>query len=122
MADEILQISRDIKDDIVVSSITRAIRKSKIKGKDIHEGMVLILVDDDLLDVKETTESAFGELINYLIESKDVSMVSVFVGEDVSIEDTEQLLEGLIGDNDDVEYEVHYGGQKVYPYLILGEV
>lgn len=120
--DEILQISRDIKDSIVVASITRAIRDSRIKGKDIHEGMFLILVDDDLLDVKDAIESAFQELINYLVEEKDVSMISVFVGEGVSVEDTEQLLEELLGDNDDVEYEVHYGGQKVYPYLILGEV
>ncbi len=120
--DEILKVARDVRDEIVVGSITTAVRKSKIKGKNIDEGMALILVDDDLLDVADDVDSALAELVKYMVSEKDVSMISVFVGEDKDVEKTEELMEEIIGDNDDVEYEVHYGGQKVYPYMVLGEV
>ncbi len=120
--DEILQVARDIRNEIVVGSITKAVRKSRIKGKNIEEGMALVIVDDDLLDVAETEIDALKVLIDYLISQRNVSMISVFVGENVSVEDTEKFLEALIGDNDEVEYEVQYGGQKVYPYMVLGEV
>ncbi len=120
--DEILQVARDVRDEIIVGSITRAVRKSKVNGKDIKEGMALIIVDDDLLDVADTIEEALKKLVSYMVDEKDVSMVSVFVGEDRTVEETEELLENILGDNNDVDYEVHFGGQKVYPYMVLGEV
>ena len=106
--------------DVVSGSVTTAVRDTTIDGLEIHENDNLGMVDGKIVvsnpDMMETLEETFAHMLD-----EDSEIVTIYVGEDGSEELANELAQALVEKYEDVEVEIHQGGQPVYPYLFSVE-
>ena len=106
--------------DVVSGSVTTAVRDTTIDGLEIHENDNLGMVDGKIVvsnpDMVETLEETFAHMLD-----EDSEIVTIYVGEDGSEELANELAQALAEKYEDVEVEIHQGGQPVYPYLFSVE-
>nr|WP_155199320.1 DAK2 domain-containing protein [Streptococcus parasanguinis] len=106
--------------DVVSGSVTTAVRDTTIDGLEIHENDNLGMVDGKIVvsnpDMMETLEETFAHMLD-----EDSEIVTIYVGEDGSEEMANELAQALAEKYEDVEVEIHQGGQPVYPYLFSVE-
>ena len=106
--------------DVVSGSVTTAVRDTTIDGLEIHENDNLGMVDGKIFvskpDMMETLEETFAHMLD-----EDSEIVTIYVGEDGSEELANELAQALAEKYEDVEVEIHQGGQPVYPYLFSVE-
>ena len=106
--------------DAVSGSVTTAVRDTTIDGLEIHENDNLGMVDGKIVvsnpDMMETLEETFAHMLD-----EDSEIVTIYVGEDGSEELANELAQALAEKYEDVEVEIHQGGQPVYPYLFSVE-
>ena len=106
--------------DVVSGSVTTAVRDTTIDGLEIHENDNLGMVDGKIVvsnpDMMETLEETFAHMLD-----EDSEIVTIYVGEDGSEELANELAQVLAEKYEDVEVEIHQGGQPVYPYLFSVE-
>ena len=106
--------------DVVSGSVTTAVRDTTIDGLEIHENDNLGMVDGKIVvsnpDMLETLEETFAHMLD-----EDSEIVTIYVGEDGSEELANELAQVLAEKYEDVEVEIHQGGQPVYPYLFSVE-
>ena len=106
--------------DVASGSVTTAVRDTTIDGLEIHENDNLGMVDGKIVvsnpDMMETLEETFAHMLN-----EDSEIVTIYVGEDGSEELANELAQALAEKYEDVEVEIHQGGQPVYPYLFSVE-
>ena len=106
--------------DVVSGSVTTAVRDTTIDGLEIHENDNLGMVDGKIVvsnpDMMETVEETFAHMLD-----EDSEIVTIYVGEDGSEEMANELAQALAEKYEDVEVEIHQGGQPVYPYLFSVE-
>ena len=102
--------------DVASGSVTTAVRDTTIDGLEIHENDNLGMVDGKIVvsnpDMMETLEETFAHMLD-----EDSEIVTIYVGEDGSEELANELAQALAEKYEDVEVEIHQGGQPVYPYL-----
>ena len=107
-------------EDVVSGSVTTAVRDTTIDGLEIHENDNLGMVDGKIVvsnpDMMETLEETFAHMLD-----EDSEIVTIYVGEDGSEELANELAQALVEKYEDVEVEIHQGGQPVYPYLFSVE-
>ena len=106
--------------DVASGSVTTAVRDTTIDGLEIHENDNLGMVDGKIVvsnpDMMETWEETFAHMLD-----EDSEIVTIYVGEDGSEELANELAQALAEKYEDVEVEIHQGGQPVYPYLFSVE-
>ena len=106
--------------DVVSGGVTTAVRDTTIDGLEIHENDNLGMVDGKIVvsnpDMMETLEETFAHMLD-----EDSEIVTIYVGEDGSEELANELAQALVEKYEDVEVEIHQGGQPVYPYLFSVE-
>lgn len=106
--------------DVVSGSVTTAVRDTTIDGLEIHENDNLGMVDGKIVvsnpDMMETLEETFAHMLD-----EDSEIVTIYVGEEGSEEVANELAQSLAEKYEDVEVEIHQGGQPVYPYLFSVE-
>ena len=106
--------------DVVSGSVTTAVRDTTIDGLEIHENDNLGMVDGKIVvsnpDMMETLEETFAHMLD-----EDSEIVTIYVGEDGSEDLANELAQALAEKYEDVEVEIHQGGQPVYPYLFSVE-
>lgn len=106
--------------DVVSGSVTTAVRDTTIDGLEIHENDNLGMVDGKIVvsnpDMMETLEETFAHMLD-----EDSEIVTIYVGEEGSEEMANELAQSLAEKYEDVEVEIHQGGQPVYPYLFSVE-
>jgi DAK2 domain fusion protein YloV len=96
--------------------ITRAVRDSSVNGHEIKLGDVIAVVDDAITEVGDT----YAAVIEAVLASQAPSpeLVTVYRGEEVSLEDAEALVGTLRDAHPGTEFELHQGGQEHYPYVL----
>ncbi len=103
--------------DVKTMQLTYSVRDTNFDSKEIKEGDILGILDGEILSVLPTVEAAFLETIEEAID-EDSEIVALYYGEDVEKESAEALLEQLSKLYDDIEFELYYGGQPLYYYLV----
>ncbi len=106
--------------DVVSGSVTLAVRDTTIDGLEIHENDILGMVDGKIVvsnpDIVVALKDTFAKMID-----EDSEIVAIYVGEEGNQELAEVISEYLEETYEDVEVEIHQGGQPVYPYLMSVE-
>lgn len=106
--------------DVISGSVTTAVRDTTIDGLEIHENDNLGMVDGKIVvsnpDMMETLEETFAHMLD-----EDSEIVTIYVGKEGSEEVANELAQSLAEKYEDVEVEIHQGGQPVYPYLFSVE-
>lgn len=97
--------------------VTKAVRDTNINGLDIKEGNFIAISDGEISfsdqDLKKTVFESIKSEIN-----EDSEIITVYYGEDVKEEIAEELLNELSEIYDEIDFELHNGGQPLYPYII----
>ena len=105
--------------DTKTASITYAAHDSTFDGKKISIGQMLGLVENKVKYVTDTREEC---LVLVADAVKKSSIITVYYGEDVSLEEAEKAVEIITEHvNPYAEVTLIEGGQPVYAYIISGE-
>ncbi|MEA4882109.1 MAG: DAK2 domain-containing protein [Clostridia bacterium] len=100
--------------------ITYAVRDSKANGFTIHENDVIGLADGTIKAVGQDLGEVFRELFGAMHSSED-EIVTVLYGAGVTEAEAEALVEAMREQYSDIEFELQYGGQPLYFYLVSVE-
>ncbi|MGN0372224.1 MAG: DAK2 domain-containing protein [Enterocloster sp.] len=106
--------------NVKTAQITYAVRSTNIDGMDIEEGDIMAIGDSGMLAVgKAITDTALDALKSMLDE--DCELITIYYGSDVKKEEAEELTEKAGELFPDKEFDLQYGGQPIYYYLISAE-
>jgi uncharacterized protein len=96
--------------------VTRAVRDSTSHGRDIKEGDVLGILDDEIREVG-TDETGVIEAVLGSVEQPP-ELVTAYRGGDVTAADADALVTALRERFPKTEFELHDGGQEHYSYVL----
>jgi DAK2 domain fusion protein YloV len=105
---------------VLSGEITRAVRDSSSPAGPIKEGDYIGLTNDGIVSVAPALADATAGLLERLV-SDEHEMVTVIEGEGSSAADTRRITEWLGEHRPGATFEVHHGGQPLYPYLFSVE-
>lgn len=105
---------------VKTGEITRAAKASHINGWNIREGDYLGLVEGQVVtcgsDLAEVLEHALEKMIE-----EDSDLVTLYFGGDLSTLEAESFTEAMRRRFPKVDFELYYGGQPLYQFIISVE-
>jgi dihydroxyacetone kinase-like predicted kinase len=96
------------------------VRDSSSPAGPIKEGDYIGLTSDGIVSVAPALADAAAGLLERLVDDEH-EMVTVIEGEGSSAADTRRITEWLSEHRPGASFEVHHGGQPLYPYLFSVE-
>jgi DAK2 domain fusion protein YloV len=100
--------------------ITQAVRDSNFQDLEIKEGDYMGMQEGKVVTLGKELDLTAISLLEKMIDD-DSEVVTIFYGEDVTAEQAEKLLNAAQNQFDHCEFELHYGGQPLYSYIISVE-
>ena len=100
--------------------VTYAVRDTVINDVEVKEGNIIGIAEGKLLAAGVNLDEITTNLIEKLVD-EDSAIITLFYGEDTSAEQAEALRDSLEEKFEDIDVELHYGGQPLYYYLISVE-
>lgn len=100
--------------------VTYAVRDTVINDVEVREGNIIGIAEGKLLAAGDKVDEITTNLVEKLVD-EDSAIITLFYGEDTSEEDAEALRDSLEEKFEDIDVELHYGGQPLYYYLISVE-
>ncbi len=111
---------QDALSNVATMEVTYAARNSSFDGAEISEGDYLALVDNQLFATNEKMEVLLDGLAEEC-KKKNAEFVTIFYGEDVNLEEAQQVETQFAEACPDAEITLVRGGQPVYAYVISVE-
>ena len=105
---------------VKTGQVTYAIRDIEIDGKTIKEGDIMGIGDDGILAVGEDIEETTIEMIKNMVE-EDSELITIYYGSSVNEDDAKLIAQQIEVEFEDLEVEVHFGGQPIYYYFVSVE-
>ena len=102
---------------VVDASVTYAVRDTTIAGKEIHKDDIIGIASKDIISSGKTVFDVVTETVDKLMD-EDISLVTLFYGEDVKEEDAEEVREAIEEKYPDIDIDVIKGDQPIYYYII----
>ena len=102
------------------ATVTYAVRDTSIGDKEIREGNILGMLNDQIEVVAEDVMEGTKELIKASIKDES-EVVGIYYGADATEESAEELAAFIEENYPDCEVEVQSGGQPLYYYIISVE-
>ena len=99
------------------ATVTYAVRDTSIGDKQIKEGNILGMLNDEIEVVAEDVMEGTKELLRNAI-TEESEVVSIYYGADTAEEDAKELSAFIEEEFPDCEVEVQDGGQPLYYYII----
>ena len=107
--------------DIITAEVTTAVRDVTLDGVDVREGDLIGIVNGKL----RCRGDDLGDLVQRILEHMDpddeTELFTLYYGESVTKEDANMLVNRLKPLFPEHVFELHYGGQPHYHYLISAE-
>lgn len=110
----------DMLDTVVSGDVTNAVRDTEIDGVKIKKDDYMGIIDGNIKVVKDDLNETTIDMIKEMLD-EDSEVVTIIYGEGMTQDQADELAEQVKSIDDDLEVEVHPGGQPVYPYLISVE-
>ena len=104
-------------ESVTDASVTYAVRDTTIGGKEIHKDDIIGIASKDIISSGKTIFDVVTETVEKLMND-DISLVTLFYGEDVKEEDAEKVRETLEEKYQDIDIDVIEGNQPIYYYII----
>lgn len=101
--------------------VTKAVRTTKVNELDINEGDFIAMLDGDIRAKSDNVNDVVLACMDDKSLEIDDQSITLFYGEGSGEEDAEKLSELIEKKYPDVEVDVAYGGQPLYPYIISVE-
>lgn len=107
-------------DYLKTGQVTHAVRDTTIDGVEIKKDQHMGIADGKIIASHDDREETLSELISSMIDD-DSEIITVIIGEGGSTDELDRVIARIEDENDEVEFEVHEGGQPVYSYLVSVE-
>lgn len=117
--DNVEAMTEDL-DTVVSGEVTQANRDTTINGVEIHKNDYLGIVDGDIKIDNADLIKATTETVEKMLDD-DTEIITIMYGRDANKEQAEKVVSALKAEHDDLEFEIHDGGQPVYNFLISAE-
>ena len=102
---------------VVPAEVTRAVRDTVTDAGEVHEGDFIGVSRDGVVAVSDNIVVCTRLLLSRLLGPTH-ELVTLIEGEGARVADTRRIEEWLTEEYPDVAFEVHQGGQPLYPYLL----
>jgi DAK2 domain fusion protein YloV len=109
----------EVVSDVGDGRVCRASRDVTVYGHEIREGMAFATFDDEIVAVGRDPLFVLTKLIEN--NAVNAEIVTVYTGESLTEENVAATVESLESKFENVEFEVVYGGQPHYEYLVAVE-
>lgn len=106
--------------NIITGQVTYAVRNTNINGVEINENDIIGLKSKEILSVSRDIDETTIDLIDKLVD-EDSDLITLYYGSDIEESKAEELLNLLEEKYSEFEFELVYGGQPIYYYLISVE-
>lgn len=107
----------DVAARVKSGEVTRAVRDTKVNGNEVTKGSILGISNGEISCVGNNVNDIVLELLKSLITT-DEEVCTLYYGDMISGEDADALLQELEQHYQAIEFEIHYGGQPLYYYLV----
>lgn len=107
-------------EDVRTGEVTTATRDAKLNGVTVRQGQIIGLEDDQLVVSGDTVDEVVEALLDRMGVA-DLEIVTLYYGADVREEEAEALAARLQEKYPDQSFEVVYGGQPHYFYILSAE-
>ena len=118
--DEMEEAMKDAIKLVDTATVTYAVRDTSIGDKEIREGNILGMLNDQIEVVAEDVMEGTKELIRTSVK-EDSEVIGIYYGADATEEDAEEIAAFIEEEYPDCEVEVQSGGQPLYYYIISVE-
>lgn len=118
--DENVEAMTEDLDTVVSGEVTQANRDTVIDEIEIHKNDYLGIVDGSIRVDNPNLINATVEMIEKMLD-EDSEIVTLMYGRDSNKSQADQVVEKLEASHDDLEFEIHDGGQPVYNFLVSVE-
>lgn len=103
--------------NIVSAEVTTAVRNVNFDDVEVAEGQFIGMLNGKLVTSDESLDDIVLDLLNKA-NSDLYEICTLYYGDGLKESDAEALVSKLEEHYSDLEYEIVYGGQPLYPYLI----
>lgn len=107
-------------DTVVSGEVTKAIRDTTIDDIEVREGDYLGIIDGKIKIDDPDIISASLRMIENMLDN-DSEIVTLMYGSDANATQAEEIADKLRASHEDLEIEIHDGGQPVYYFLVSVE-
>ena len=117
--DNVEAMSEDL-DTVVSGEVTQATRDTEIDDVEIHKNDYLGIIDGNIKVDNADLIKATTEMIEKMLD-EDSEIITIMFGRDSNEEEAQEVVSQLEEKHDDLEFEIHDGGQPVYHFLVSVE-
>jgi uncharacterized protein len=115
--DEVFDTMCEALSTVMSGEVTIATRNANIDGVEVREGNYIGLLNNKLVFAgKDLADAIIVLMQKAKAESREI--VTLYYGEGIGEQEAEAMLDILADKYPELEYELVYGGQPLYPYLI----
>lgn len=118
--DENVEMMTEDLDSVVSGEVTQANRDTVIDDVNIHKDDYLGIIDGKIRVDNSDLIQATVAMIEKMLD-EDSEIVTIMYGRDANKPQAKEIVAQLEGKHDDLEFEIHDGGQPVYHFLVSVE-
>ncbi len=119
-AEEMTEAMKEAIQAVSTVSVTYAVRDTSFGDKEITEGDILGMLNDEIVVVAKDVAEGTKEVLKQTITDEN-EMVSIYYGVDVTEEDAQGIADFITENYPDCEVEIQSGAQPLYYYIISVE-
>ncbi|WP_353892154.1 DAK2 domain-containing protein [Proteinivorax hydrogeniformans] len=118
--DEVFGQMQEAISDVKSGQITYAVRDSKYDDLEINKGDILGIAEGEITVLGKGVKEITLELLEKIVDEES-EIITLFYGQDMKEEESFEIVESIEAKFEDVEVELHYGGQPLYYFLVSVE-
>lgn len=108
------------KDDVVTGEITTATRSVELHGVEVNQGQIIGLVDGVLAAAGDVLDQVLREVLVQM-HAEDHELITLYYGNGVHRAEAEALVKALSDLYQSLEFEIVFGGQPHYHFILSAE-
>jgi DAK2 domain fusion protein YloV len=116
-ADEAADEMKDSLKHVISAEVTTATRTVEIGGVSVQEGQLIGLLEGNLVVAGDDMLTVLRDLLNKAHANKR-ELVTFYYGSDTHKAKAQTLVDALTEDYPDLGFELVFGGQALYPYIL----
>ncbi len=103
--------------NVITCEITYAVRSFQFSDQEIKQGDNIGLVNGEIVASGKSPEEVVEKVLNSVPEANS-GLISIYYGNEVTATKAQELLNQLEDKFSEAEFELYYGGQPLYYYLL----
>ena len=121
-AEENISAMTNAMDYVATGQVTYAVRSTTVDDREINQGDYLFMLENHINNTDTCLKTGLERLVEDMLKAnEEAGIVSIYYGADTDEADAQELCHSLSDRHPDMEFELRYGGQPVYYYIVSVE-